>query len=469
MEFVSQEGLDRILETASDQISVFATTRPELMKGTADEMLGALIGELDARLSAQVNEILHHPSFQSLESAWRGLDYLLSNVEWDAGLKLRVMNISRGDLRSALLHAPEETSTRSPLSEALFEGVYRSPDGVPYGLLVLDHSVGDCEEDANILSEFARICAKAQTPLLTGLSPGTCSSDGFAEARKAKGEPEPPVLGQPAWAELRRNEISRYIGLCLPRMLGRRPYSDKVSPTAGFAFEEEASVGSASDFLWINAAFAMAANIGRAVKTYGWGVRIRGFDSGGEVIGLPEVPMPSAGETAGVMPPVEIVIGERREAQLAEAGTMPLLYRKASAKPVFFSAQSLNMPCADDDLDPEAKTEGRVLSRLPYLLCATRYAHPVMRMAADWRAPRDEAFEAHVQAWLDSMVCSQPWAVEPARRASSPLQDATFTLSEGSSGRRAELVILPGYQLEGIGVPIRLQLTLPERTGAGSE
>jgi type VI secretion system protein ImpC len=42
-----------------------------------------LIAGIDEQLSRQVNQILHHDEFQKLESAWRGLSYLVNNSETD--------------------------------------------------------------------------------------------------------------------------------------------------------------------------------------------------------------------------------------------------------------------------------------------------------------------------------------------------------------------------------------------------
>src|SRR5690242_13288178 len=36
-------------------------------------LIDMFIAEIEARLSAQIDEILHHPTFQKLEAAWRGL------------------------------------------------------------------------------------------------------------------------------------------------------------------------------------------------------------------------------------------------------------------------------------------------------------------------------------------------------------------------------------------------------------
>ena len=43
-------------------------------------------------------------------------------------------------------------------------------------------------------------------------------------------------------------------------------------------------------YTWANAAYAMAVNINRSFKLYGWCSRIRGVESGGAVEGLPRTP-----------------------------------------------------------------------------------------------------------------------------------------------------------------------------------
>src|SRR5258708_3925358 len=71
----------------------------------SDDVIGtikAIIAEIDEKLTAQLNLILHNERFQQLESAWRGLHYLVNNTETDEMLKIRVMNISKKDLARTL-------------------------------------------------------------------------------------------------------------------------------------------------------------------------------------------------------------------------------------------------------------------------------------------------------------------------------------------------------------------------------
>ena len=86
-----------------------------------------------------------------------------------------------------------------------------------------------------------------------------------------------------AWKSLRDSENSRYVALCMPRVLSRLPYGAKSEPVEEFAFEEDTDGHKGEKYAWMNAAYAMAANINRSFKLYGWCTSIRGVESGGGV------------------------------------------------------------------------------------------------------------------------------------------------------------------------------------------
>ena len=107
----------------------------------SDDVIGtikAIIAEIDQKLSEQVNLILHNERFQQLESAWRGLHYLVSNTETDEMLKIRVMNISKKDLGKTLKKYKCAAWDQSPLFKKLYEEEYGQLGGEPYGALVGD-------------------------------------------------------------------------------------------------------------------------------------------------------------------------------------------------------------------------------------------------------------------------------------------------------------------------------------------
>ena len=175
-----------------------------------------------------------------------------------------------------------------------------------------------------------------------------------------------------AWRSLRESEDSRYLCMTMPRTLSRLPYGSKTDPVDEFDFEEDTNGADHSKFSWQNSAYAMAVNINRSFKEYGWCSRIRGIESGGAVQELPVYSFPTDDGGADMKCPTEIAISDRREAELAKNGFMPLVHKKNSDMAAFIGAQSLQKPAEYDD--PDATANANLAARLPYL-ATCRFAH----------------------------------------------------------------------------------------------
>ena len=130
----------------------------------------------------------------------------------------------------------------------------------------------------------------------------------------------------------------------MPRVLSRLPYGAKSEPVEEFAFEEETDAHTGNKYAWMNAAYAMAVNINRAYKEYGWCTRIRGVQSGGEVMNLPTHTFPTDDGGVDLKCPTEIAISDRREHELAKSGLIPIIHRKNTDKAAFIGAQSVYKP-----------------------------------------------------------------------------------------------------------------------------
>ncbi|MCA9135026.1 MAG: type VI secretion system contractile sheath large subunit, partial [Planctomycetales bacterium] len=173
-----------------------------------------------------------------------------------------------------------------------------------------------------------------------------------------------------AWRSLRADDDSRYVGLSMPRFLARQPYGAASNPVEEFAFEENTDLGNHDCFVWSNSAYAFAVNVNRSFKLYGWCSRIRGIESGGAVEKLPVHTFPTDDGGIDMKCPTEIAISDRREAELAKSGLMPLVYRKNSDLASFIGACSLNKPTEYDDAD--ASANAKLAACLPYLFAVSR-------------------------------------------------------------------------------------------------
>ncbi len=439
----------------------------------SDDVIGtikAIIAEIDKKLTDQVNLILHHERFQQLESAWRGLHYLVSNTETDEMLKIRVMNVSKKDLGRTLKKYAGAAWDQSPIFKKLYEEEYGQLGGEPYGCLVGDYYFDHTPGDVQLLGQMAQVAAAAHAPFIAGAGPTLMGMDSWQELANPRDLGK--IFGAPdyaAWRSLRESDDSKYIGLAMPRFLARLPYGAKTNPVEEFEFEEEASGGQHTRYAWANSAYAMAVNVNRAFKLYGWCTSIRGVESGGLVEGLPVHTFPSDDGGVDMKCPTEIAISDRREAELANCGLMPLIHRKNTDMAAFIGAQSLQKP--QEYMDPDATANARLSARLPYLFASSRFAHYLKCMVRDKVGSFKERadMERFLSDWIASYVILNPENAGETARAQKPLAGAEVKVEEveGNPGYySATFHLRPHYQLEGVNISMRLVSRLPSQRQA---
>jgi type VI secretion system protein ImpC len=212
----------------------------------------------------------------------------------------------------------------------------------------------------------------------------------------------------------------------------------------------------------------MATNINAAFKEYGWCSRIRGVESGGAVEGLPVHSFPSDDGGVDMKCPTEIAISDRREAELAKTGFMPLIHRKNSDLAAFIGAQSLQQPAEYED--PDATANAALAARLPYLFASCRFAHYLKCIVRDKVGSfkeRDD-MERWLNNWILQYVDGDPANSSESTKARKPLAAAEVRVQEveGSPGYyTSQFFLRPHYQLEGLTVSLRLVSRLPSEKG----
>jgi type VI secretion system protein ImpC len=272
-----------------------------------------------------------------------------------------------------------------------------------------------------------------------------------------------------AWKSLRDSEDSRYIGLAMPRFLARLPYGAKTDPVEGFDFEEVTEGGKHDKYCWANSAYAMAVNINRSFKLYGWCSRIRGIESGGAVEGLPAHTFPTDDGGVDLKCPTEVAISDRREAELAKVGLMPLIHKKNTDFAAFIGAQSLQKPAEYED--PDATSNANLSARLPYLFATCRFAHYLKCIVRDKIGSFKERpdMQRWLQEWIMNYVDGDPANSSEETKARRPLAAAEVVVEEveGNPGYySSKFYLRPHYQLEGLTVSLRLVSKLPSAKAA---
>ena len=431
----------------------------------AYQTIQAVIAEIDAKLSEQINQILHHPEFQQLEGAWRGLHYLVNNTETDELLKIRVMCLSKKELGRTLKRHKGIGWDQSPIFKKVYEEEYGQFGGEPLGCLVGDYHFDHSPQDVEMLAEISRISAAAHSPFIAGVSPAVMQMDSWQELANPRDLTKIFTNTEyAAWRSLRESEDARYIGLAMPRFLARLPYGSRTNPVDAFDFEEDTDGAQHDRYTWANSAYAMAVNVNRSFKNYGWCTAIRGVESGGAVENLPCHTFPTDDGGVDMKCPTEIAISDRREAELAKNGFMPLVHRKNSDFAAFIGAQSLQK--AQEYYDADATANAKLAARLPYLFACCRFAHYLKCIVRDKIGSfreRDD-MERWLNSWIMNYVDGDPANSSQETKARKPLAAAevqVVEIEDNPGYYTANFFLRPHYQLEGLTVSLRLVSKLP--------
>jgi type VI secretion system protein ImpC len=457
------------VNTAVSTLAQYALQDVSKISDDAIKSIQSIIASLDQKISEQLNLVLHHPDFQQLEGAWRGLHYLVNNTETDEMLKIKVFNVSKKELGKTLKKFKGTAWDQSPLFKKLYEEEYGTFGGEPFGCLVGDYHFDHSPPDVELLGEMSKISAASHTPFIAGVSPSVMQMESWSELANPRDLTK--IFQTPeyaAWRSLRESDDARYLGLAMPRFLSRLPYGAKTDPVDEFDFEEDTSGADSTKYTWSNAAYAMAVNINRSFKLYGWCSRIRGIESGGAVEGLPVHTFPTDDGGVDMKCPTEIAITDRREAELAKSGFMPLIHKKNTDFAAFIGAQSLQKPAEYDD--PDATANANLAARLPYLFATCRFAHYLKCIVRDkiGSFKEREDMQKWLTSWVNNYVDPNPAMSDELTKSRKPLAAAEVIVEEveGNPGYyTSKFFLRPHYQLEGLTVSLRLVSKLPSVKG----
>ncbi|BCW90480.1 hypothetical protein sos41_36500 [Alphaproteobacteria bacterium SO-S41] len=460
---------DRAKERVEAAVRTLAQQALENSKVVGNDVFATidqLKAELDRKLTDQINQIIHNKEFQKLESAWRGLDYLVGNSETGKDLKIKVMNITKDELGKMFKQYKGQAWDQSPLFKKIYEAEYGQLGGQPYGALMGDYFFDHTPPDVDILAGLSKIAAASHSPFLAAAGPSLMGMDNWQQIVN------PRDLGKlfdtidyAEWRAYRDSEDSKYVALAMPRFLSRRPYGAKSEPVDEFAFEEDSGSGDTTKYAWNNAAYAMALNINRSFKDYGWCSRIRGVQSGGLVENLPFATFPTDDGSVDMKCPTEVAISDRREAELSAAGLLPLIHRKNTNAAAFIGAQSTQKPKRYED--PGATANANLAARLPYLFASCRFAHYLKCMVRDWigRYADSASLERDLNSWVQQYVDQQPESSSEATKAQQPLREASIEVvadEENPGYYKGKFRFVPHYQLEGMDIGISMVSRLPK-------
>lgn len=429
----------------------------ELVKGQKIEridpaIIDTMIGEVDRKLSTQLDQFLHHPDLQKLESAWRGLKLVIDRTNFRENTKVELLNVSKEDLQADFEDSPE--IVKSGLYKHVYTAEYGTFGGQPVGAMVANYDFGPGPKDIALLQSCAAVAAMAHAPFLAAAGPQFFGLEDFTKLpnlKDLKSIFEGPQYIK--WQSFRESEDSRYVGLTCPRTLLRLPYDPESNPVKAFKYEEKVT-DDHKKYLWGNTAFALATRLTDSFAKYRWCPNIIGPQSGGAVEDLPLHQYKETGEIVTKIP-TETLISERREFELAEEGFIALTMRKGSDNAAFFSANSCQKPkyFGQSKEGKDAEANYKLGIQLPYMFIINRLAHYIKVLQREqigsWKERSD--LERELNKWIGQYVSDQD-IVDAGTRGRRPLRQARITVSDvdGDPGwYRVNMEVRPHFKYMG--------------------
>lgn len=435
-----------------------------VMSDNLSATLDARVAEIDTLISQQLSVVMHHPDFQKLESTWTGLHYLCKHTSTGSMMKIQVFNATKKELVKDFKTAID--FDQSALFKKVYEEEFGTFGGAPFGTLIGDFEISRQPEDMYFAEQMSHVAAAAHAPFISAASPEMFGVETFTDLGKPRDLSKVfDTVEYAKWKSFRDSEDARYVGLTVPRFLGRLPFNPKDGSTVeGFNFVEDVDGTDHAKYLWINTAFAMGARLTAAFETYGWCAAIRGVEGGGLVEDLPTHTFKTDEGEVALKCPTEIAITDRREKELSDLGFIPLVHCKNTDYAAFFGAQSTQKAKKYDS--DAANSNAALSSQLQYMFAVCRIAHYLKSMMRDkiGSFASTDSVELYLNQWINQYVTSDDVATHEVK-AKYPLREARVDVSEvpGRPGHfRATAFVRPHFQLDELTVSLRLVAELPQ-------
>jgi type VI secretion system protein ImpD/type VI secretion system protein ImpC len=433
------------------------------------------IAAIDAMLSEQLDAILHHARLRKLEGTWRGVAWLVDSTDLSNRLKLKLLNVGWAEICRDLERAIE--FDQSLLFRKVYEEEFGTPGGEPYGLLIVDHEVRHRStaefrtDDVTALGLLSGVAAAAFSPVVIGASPTLFEVDSFADLATTIDVAGPLRNAEHArWRGLASRADMRFVGVALPRLLARPPWQDDGTRADRFRYAEYAPTG--EDRVWMSAGYAFASVVVRAFAQFAWPADVRGVETdrvgGGLVTDVPLEPFRTDPDRVWVRSSVEIVLTDRQERSLLDAGLMPLSAVPYSEELVFGAVRSLQTPQRYQGRTADAAdANARLSTQINSILCASRFAHHLKmkgrHMVGSFKTA--DEIERFLQSWLTQYVNGN-LSAGAETLARFPLVGGRVSVSEvpGKPGSFGCVIQLqPYYQLDDISAAFQLVTDLSGR------
>ena len=228
-----------------------------------------LVEAVDEATSGLMRKILHDSRFQALESAWRAVYLLTGRIETTSNLKIYLFQAAKDEFADDLKSV--NNLSESGFFKLLNDDTFSLSNENDWTLVCGNFAFEPSVDDAATLMRIAKIAQTSETPFIAQAGARILGIESLAETLESDdwGLPEDSNEGK-LWEMLRSLPEASYVGLTLPRFLGRMPYGAKSDRVEAFSFEEILTPDDNRNYLWTNSSFACALLLAQSFSLYEW-------------------------------------------------------------------------------------------------------------------------------------------------------------------------------------------------------
>ena len=368
-----------------------------------------------------------------MESCWRSLDYLVSQVGHKKNIKIKIFDVTKDRLYEDLSDAYE--FDQSVIFEKIYEEEFGMAGGEPFSVLLGDYEYSNTSEDIDFLRMMAEVSATSFAPFISNVSPELFGLDCFKDFDSV-GNVESifKQLEYSAWNDLRYEDNMQFVSLALPKFLLRSCKDEN---------------GLKMQALWGNACFPFAVILINSFDYSGWFANIRGEGDENNFEGRVISACSKEGNnfSFSALIDTDYCIMPQLEEQLTNLGFMPICYSYQSNFASFYSNSSLRKFINDSDQKVVSNT------MLQYIFCACRFAHYVKIIGRNLVGSFTTAEEcqSRLRSWLMKYIASNDLSPDALTRVRYPLKRAEIEVKESPENMGhfyCNISLVPGFQLE---------------------
>ncbi len=422
-------------------------------KNIPKDIVDVIIADINDRLNLQLDEVLHHNDFKTLEAAWRGLYFVVCQLKPGENCAVDILNISKEQLLS-------DFQDWEDISDSLFYKIIYTESfgqfgGKPYGAALGNYLFDFSQKDIDLLKNIAQVACMSHVPFIAGAHASFLGVDDYSILLSIDNISDQFKRGiqYTKWKSFRKSKDARYIGLTLPGFLLRTGYNYEKDDIQSFDYKESKSN------LWGNAVFAFGTCLLRSFVNYRWCFNIIGPDDG-RIHSLEWSMNNALGKNEKIVP-LEILLSERKESELIEAGFIPLTMYRENTFAAFYSANSVHTIEKDNLLKKQTVIDSLLAAQLPYTFIICRLAHYIKVIQRDniGSSKTRQQLENELNQWLVQYVSDMDNPV-PEVKAQRPLRKAFVKVAKLNDMKNwyvMELNVIPHLKYMGAAFTLSLQ------------